>query len=75
MISENKPALIADLRFALDVMDAHSHLGLDSEYHSRLRSLLLDQIADEEATIPVGSKMETVSAKNCRQEDVLVGID
>jgi len=52
MISDHNPAFIADLRFALDVMDERSHLGLDSEYHSRLRSLLLAEIEEAEAVRP-----------------------
>lgn len=49
MIPENNPALIADLRFALEVLDERSHLGLDSEYHARIRSLLLTEIKEAEA--------------------------
>lgn len=48
MISDNNPGYADDLRFAIDVMDESSHLGLDSEYASRLRSLMLQQIAKAE---------------------------
>jgi hypothetical protein len=45
MISDNNPGLVDDLRFAIGVMDEYSHLGLDSNYASKLRSLMLQQIA------------------------------
>lgn len=47
MLSEN-PAYVDDLRFALEIMDEYSHLGLDSEHASKLRSLMLQQIARAE---------------------------
>ena len=47
MLSEN-PAYVDDLRFALEIMDEYSHLGLDSEHASKLRSLMLRQIARAE---------------------------
>jgi len=48
MISDNNPGYADDLRFAIDVMDEYSHLGLDSEYASELRSLMLRQITRAE---------------------------
>jgi hypothetical protein len=60
MISANNPALVADLRFALDVLDERSHLGLDSEYHSRIRFLLLAEIKDAEAKRPLTSTGELI---------------
>jgi hypothetical protein len=59
MISDNNPGYADDLRFALDVMDEYSHLGLDSEYASRLRSLMLGQIAKaEKAHMPIAVRHE-----------------
>jgi len=60
MISVNNPAFIADLRFALDVLDERSHLGLDSEYHSRIRSLLLAEIGEAEEERPFTSTGELI---------------
>jgi hypothetical protein len=42
------PTYIDDIRFALDVMDEHSHLGLDSEHAAKLRLLMLEQIEKAE---------------------------
>jgi len=40
-ISAPKPELANELRYALDVMEENSHLGLDDESANRLRSILL----------------------------------
>jgi len=61
MIPVNNPALISDLRFALDVLDERSHLGLDPEYHSRIRSLLLAEIEEAEAERPFASMGELIA--------------
>ena len=37
-----------ELRFALDVLDEYSHLGLDDEYATRLREILERRISDAE---------------------------
>jgi hypothetical protein len=47
----DKCVLIDDLRFAIDVMDEYSHLGLDSEYASRLRTLMERQIEEAEEAL------------------------
>ena len=49
MISDSNSTYAADLRFALDVMEEHSCLGLDREYASKLRSVMLRQIEQAEA--------------------------
>ena len=51
MISDKNPGFIDDLRFAMDVMDEDSHLGLDSEYASKLRFLMLEQIRRAEEAL------------------------
>jgi hypothetical protein len=43
--------VLKDLRFALEVMEEKSHLGLEHEAASTLRSRLLAQIARLEAAI------------------------
>jgi hypothetical protein len=43
--------LIDDLRFAIDVMDEYSHLGLDSEHATKLRTLMERQIAEAEEAL------------------------
>ncbi len=42
-----------ELRYALEVMDEYSHLGLDDEYASKLRDILLRRIGEAEATLSV----------------------
>jgi hypothetical protein len=48
MIPDSSPSYSADLRFALQVLDEESHLGLDSQYASQLRTVILKQIAQAE---------------------------
>lgn len=40
-----------DLRFALDVLQESSHLGLDSEHSSKLQALIQKQLRRREATV------------------------
>lgn len=49
-ISAPKPELANELRFALDVMEENSHLGLDDEAANKLRSILLRRIKQAELT-------------------------
>jgi len=49
-ISAPKPELANELRYALDVMEENSHLGLDDEAANRLRSILLRRIKQAELT-------------------------
>lgn len=42
-----------ELRYALEVMDEYSHLGLDDEYASKLRDILLRRIEEAEAALSV----------------------
>jgi hypothetical protein len=49
-ISAPKPELANELRYALDVMEENSHLGLDDESANRLRSILLRRIKQAELT-------------------------
>jgi hypothetical protein len=58
MMSDNNPAFLDDLWFAIHVMDESSHLGLDSEYASKLRTLMLRQI--EMAGTPKGCRSAIV---------------
>jgi hypothetical protein len=50
MLSETNPSLIDDLRFALQVLQERSGLGLDSEYASKIQSVILQQIERGEAS-------------------------
>jgi hypothetical protein len=45
------PALAGELRYALDVMEERSHLGLDDEVASNLKGILLRRIADAEDSL------------------------
>ena len=42
---------VADLRYALDVMEENSHLGLDNETASKVRNILVRQIEDARADL------------------------
>ena len=46
------PDLATGLRYALDVMEERSHLGLDDEYASKLRYILLRRIEETEGGLP-----------------------
>jgi hypothetical protein len=66
------PAHLSDLRYALDVMEERSHLGLDDHFQSTLRQILLRRIAEAEnslechpvapAAIPVAASRSRISA-------------
>ena len=47
-ISAPKPELANELRFALNVMEENSHLGLDDETAKRLRNILVRRIQQAE---------------------------
>ena len=49
MYAVRNSVVVDDLRFALDVLQESSHLGLDSEYASRLRSVILEQVERRES--------------------------
>ncbi len=62
MITALNPNLKTELRYALDVMEESSHLGLDDEYAGKLRDILLRHIEDAEVAIsvrPTGSAIVT----------------
>jgi len=42
-----------ELRYALDVMEEYSHLGLDDEYAGKLRDILVRRIEEAEAALSV----------------------
>ncbi len=42
-----------ELRYALEVMEEYSHLGLDDEYASKLREILLRRIEEAEEAVSV----------------------
>lgn len=44
MFAEWNPSFLDDLRFALDVLQESSHLGLDAEYTEKLTSVIRQQI-------------------------------
>ena len=69
MYDARSPNVVEDLRFALDVLQASSHLGLDSEYTAKLRLVILQQIRRRESRvndlpveIPIPSEIEEVWA-------------
>ncbi len=51
MDSHRNPALLSELRYALAVIEERSHLGLDEESTSRVRRILLQQIAKVESAL------------------------
>ena len=48
-VTHSDPA--GELRFALDVLDEYSHLGLDEEYATRLREILERRISEAEEAV------------------------
>lgn len=51
MYATVNPDLATELRYALDVMEEYSHLGLDDEAASKLRDILQRRIRDAEAAL------------------------
>jgi hypothetical protein len=45
------PDLANELRYALDVMEEYSHLGLDDEAAGKLRRILLRRIEEAESAL------------------------
>jgi Holliday junction resolvase RusA-like endonuclease len=62
MYATTNPDLVNELRYALDVMEENSHLGLDNEAAGKLRSILVRRINEAEASArpaaPVRSLVE-----------------
>ena len=48
MFAETHALLVNDLRFALEVMEDRSHLGLSDERAARLRALIERRISEED---------------------------
>jgi len=59
-----------ELRYALEVMDEYSHLGLDDEYAGKLRDILLKRIEEAEAALSVGPAQPPSDHRS--SEDVFV---
>ena len=51
MYATTNPDLANELRYALDVMEEYSHLGLDNEAASKLRGILVRRINEAEAAV------------------------
>ena len=51
MYDARNAVIAEDLRFALDVLQESTHLGLDSERSSKLQALIQNQIKRREATL------------------------
>jgi hypothetical protein len=51
MYATTNPDLVNELRYALDVMEEYSHLGLDNEAAGKLRSILVRRIGEAEAAL------------------------
>ncbi|HMG84618.1 MAG TPA: hypothetical protein VK574_02685 [Terracidiphilus sp.] len=47
--TKSKSELVTDLRYALDVMEEYSHLGLHNEAASKLREIIVRQIDNARA--------------------------
>jgi hypothetical protein len=66
MYATTNPDLVNELRYALDVMEEYSHLGLDNEAADKLRGILVRRINEAEAALsshpaaPVRFPMEDV---------------
>jgi hypothetical protein len=51
MLAERNPAILDDLRFALNVLQESSNLGLDAQYTAKLVSVIQQQIERGEAVL------------------------
>ncbi len=51
MYATSNPDLVNELRYALDVMEEYSHLGLDNEAAGKLRGILVRRINEAEAAL------------------------
>jgi hypothetical protein len=51
MLAARNPALLDDLRFALNVLQESSNLGLDVQYTEKLVSVIRQQIERGEAAL------------------------
>lgn len=51
MYASLNPDLATELRYALDVMEENSHLGLDDEAAGKLRTILQRRIREAEAAL------------------------
>ena len=51
MLAERNPAILENLRFALNVLQESSHLGLDGQYTARLQAVIQGQIARGEQAL------------------------
>jgi len=51
MDTMSNPNLVTELRYALDVMEEYSHLGLDNEAAGKLRNILLRRINEAETAL------------------------
>jgi hypothetical protein len=49
--AQNAADLVEDYRYALEVLEENSHLGLDHEFASSLRDTLLRRIDEAEAVL------------------------
>jgi hypothetical protein len=63
MVANGNHSFIADLRFALDVMNERSNLGLDSLYASQLMAVIQRQIAQAGAATNRPSDSITISSE------------
>ncbi len=61
MYDARNAVVAEDLRFALDVLQESSHLGLDSEHSLKLQVLIHKQIRRREATLNRQSEVEPVT--------------
>lgn len=48
MIAENNPSFVGHLRFALDVLNESSNLGLDDRFAADLRKIIVKQMSVSE---------------------------
>jgi hypothetical protein len=51
MYATANPDLVNELRYALDVMEEYSHLGLDNEAAGKLRGILVRRINEAEVAL------------------------
>jgi hypothetical protein len=62
------PALLLELRYALNVLEECSHLGLNEKGASRIRRILLQQIAETESAV-ASQPFKVVDLELCEIHD------
>jgi hypothetical protein len=67
----NRVRMLKDLRFALDVMEERSHIGLDGKTALMLRDILLRRIVETEKALQYFPASEQIQMEELSAEEQL----